>query len=95
MLSEQQIAIIVDIMQPYHPTRIGIFGSVARDEARVDSDIDILYDFGTTPGLLQLVRLKDELENRLGQKVDLVSEKFMHPGLKPYILQDLKMIYGQ
>jgi len=80
-------------MKPFHPTRIGIFGSAARGVDTADSDIDILYDFRDTVGLFSLVKLQNELEHRLHKKVDLVSEKYAHPKLKPQILNDLKIIY--
>ena len=81
-------------MKPFNPTKIGIFGSVARGENIPGSDIDILYNFKETVGLFKLVRLKLELERRLNKKVDLISEKYTHPKLKPQILRDLKIIYG-
>ncbi|MBX2931084.1 MAG: nucleotidyltransferase family protein [Chitinophagaceae bacterium] len=93
MLSEQQINIIINTMKPYSPTKIGVFGSVARGENSANSDIDILYNFKNTVGLFKLVQLQSELEKKLQKKVDLVSEKYAHPLLKPYILNDLKIIY--
>ena len=57
------------------------------------SDIDILYQLKDTVGLFNLVRMKDNLEQKLNKKVDLVSKKHIHPGLKPYIIDDLKIIY--
>ena len=94
MLTETQIAIIVDTMKPFKPTKIGIFGSVARKENTKHSDIDILYEFQNTIGLFKLIRLHQELEMKLNKKIDLVSEKYLHPKLKPQILNDLKIIYG-
>ena len=94
MLSTQQINIIIDTMKPFNPTKIGIFGSVARNENTPESDIDILYNFQNTIGLFKLVGLQNELEKKLNKKVDLISEKYTHPKLKPYILNDLKIIYG-
>ena len=93
MLSTQQINIIIDAMMPFNPTKIGIFGSVARGVSTPESDIDILYDFRDTVGLFKLVRLQNDLERKLNKKVDLVSEKYTHPRLKPQILSDLKIIY--
>ena len=93
MLSKQQVNIIIDTMKPYNPTKIGIFGSVARGLSTPESDIDILYNFRDTVGLFKLVRLQNELERLLNKKVDLVSEKYTHPALKPQILNDLKIIY--
>jgi predicted nucleotidyltransferase len=93
MLSQSQIDIIVDSMMPYNPVRIGIFGSVARNEDTESSDIDILYRLKSTVGLFNLVRIKDDLEKKLDKKVDLVSERFVHYRLKPHIMNDLKIIY--
>ncbi len=95
MLTEKQIDIIIDTLKPFHPRKIGIFGSVARGEDVSGSDVDILYQFHKTVGLFTLLGLKDDLERKLKKKVDLVSEKYAHPRLKPYILNDLKIIYEQ
>jgi predicted nucleotidyltransferase len=73
---------------------IGIFGSVARGEDSPKSDIDILYRLKNSVGLFNLVRMKDDLEKKLNAKIDLVSEQFVHPKLKPQIMNDLKIIYS-
>jgi predicted nucleotidyltransferase len=93
MLSQRQIDIIIQSMLPYNPVRIGIFGSVARGEESPESDIDILYRLENTVGLFNLVRMKDEMEKKLNIKIDMVSEQFVHPKLKPQIMNDLKIIY--
>jgi len=94
MLTKNQIDIIIETMKPFNPTKIGIFGSVARNEATETSDIDILYSFENTIGLFRLIELQQKLEEKLKTKVDLVSEKYINPKLRPYILNDLKIIYG-
>jgi uncharacterized protein len=60
---------------------LGIFGSVARDEQRIGSDIDILVEI-TGPIGFGFIDLGDELASLLGEKVDLVSQR----GLKPRVL---------
>lgn len=95
MISEQQINIIINTLKPFKPSKIGIFGSYSRDENTENSDIDILYSFEEAIGLFKLIRIKDDLEQKLNKKVDLVSEKYAHPKLKPLILKDLKVIYGR
>ena len=94
MISELQKNIIIHTIMPFRPVRIGIFGSVAREENTENSDIDILYQLKDTIGLFNIVRIKDSLEEKLNKKVDLVSEKYIHPELKPYIMNDLKIIYN-
>jgi predicted nucleotidyltransferase len=64
----------------YGVTRIGIFGSVARNEAHNDSDIDIVVDMA--PDLLKRVSLKAELELLFNRKVDVV--RYWH-GMNNYL----------
>ena len=94
MITEAQKNIIINTIMPFHPVRIGIFGSVARGENTESSDIDILYQLKSAVGLFNLVRMKDNLEEKLKRKIDLVSEKHINPKLKPYIMNDLKIIYN-
>ena len=94
MLTEKQRNIIIETLKPYNPIRIGVFGSVARGEDTEGSDIDILYSFEEAIGLFKLIKIKNDLEQNLKIKVDLVSEKYVHPKLKPHIFNDLKIIYG-
>ncbi|OJV87591.1 MAG: nucleotidyltransferase [Bacteroidia bacterium 44-10] len=94
MLPQSQIDIIINAMLPYNPVRIGIFGSVARGEDSENSDVDILYQLKEVIKFTNLLRLHEELEQKLNRKVDLVSEKYAHPKLKPYIMKDLKIIYS-
>ena len=94
MITEAQKNIIIGTIMPFQPVKIGIFGSVARNEDTASSDIDILYQLKNAIGLFNLVRIKDDLEEKLNAKVDLVSEKHVHPKLKPYIMNDLIVIYN-
>jgi len=94
MINELQKNIIINTIMPYNPVRIGIFGSTARGNDTENSDIDILYQLKDAVGLLNIVRIKNNLEEKLNKKVDLVSEKYLHPELKPYIMNDLKIIYN-
>jgi len=69
----------------YGILEIGVFGSIARDEAREDSDIDICIKT-KTPDPFTLVHIKEELENRAGKRVDIVRmREKMNPFLKERI----------
>jgi hypothetical protein len=58
--------------------RIGVFGSVARDEATESSDVDIIAQM--PPSFASLIELQDELEKEFGTKVDLVT---LHNNMRP------------
>jgi predicted nucleotidyltransferase len=85
--------IIISTLKVFNPERIGIFGSYAREENTPESDLDILVKFKKGITLLQLINLENELSEKLGIKVDLVTEGALtNKKLKKYIKKDLKMI---
>jgi predicted nucleotidyltransferase len=63
-----------------------LFGSVARDEARSDSDIDILVDFSKPVGLFQFIELKQQLEAVLNCKVDLSTKRSLKSNILNQVL---------
>ena len=67
---------------------IVLFGSVARKEETDISDIDLLVVFDHPLGLFTFMELKDHLEGILGTRVDLVTEKALHPHLRNKILKE-------
>ncbi|MCY4162540.1 MAG: nucleotidyltransferase domain-containing protein [Flavobacteriaceae bacterium] len=82
MLSLKEQQIIIDSMKPYQPTKIGLFGSVARGEERTDSDVDIAYSFDGYFGFFELHDLIEDLEKKSHRKVDLVDFDFLNPPIK-------------
>jgi len=79
---------IVPILLKHGVKRASIFGSYARGEQKETSDIDILVEFGEEKSLLDLVRLKYELEEVLEKKVDILTYNSIHPLLKERILNE-------
>ncbi len=61
---------------------LSVFGSVARDEAHPESDIDILVEFSEPPTFDRYMDLKFYLEDLLGHSVDLVSHKMLKPQIR-------------
>lgn len=74
-----------ELMRRYGVTRLALFGSTARDEARPDSDVDILVAFDGPATSEKYFGVQFYLEDALGRPVDLVTEKAMRPELRPYI----------
>ena len=72
---------------------VGVFGSVARNEANDQSDIDLLVEFSKRISLLKLVALEREISTALGKKVDLLTEAAISPYLRDIIKRDLRVIY--
>ena len=68
--------------EKYHVEKIGLFGSYARDEAKPDSDIDIFVKM--QPSLFDMVAIKEQIENDLNKKVDIIRE---HKNIKPLLLK--------
>lgn len=65
---------------------LAIFGSVARDEAGPESDVDLLVEFAEPVGLFEFVRVKMHLEELLGRNVDLVMPDALKRQLRDRIL---------
>ncbi len=67
---------------------LSVFGSVARDEARPDSDVDLLVEFDRPIGLFAFVALKLYLEQILGQRVDLVTPDALRRQFSDEVLRE-------
>jgi predicted nucleotidyltransferase len=73
---------LIEILRNYKNERanyygivtIGIFGSIARGDAREESDVDIVLQI-REPDLFMLAGIKDELEERIHRPVDIVTYK--------------------
>jgi hypothetical protein len=67
---------------------VRVFGSVARGEARQDSDLDLLVDTGPDTSSWFPAGLVLDLEEILGCKVEVVTEKGLNPYVKERVLQE-------
>ncbi|MFD2705392.1 nucleotidyltransferase family protein [Salibacterium lacus] len=86
---DQRLKRIKPVLQEkYHVSKIGYFGSFAREEQTEESDIDILVEFSKPIGL-EFVSLKEYLEQELDRNVDLVTVKALKPQLKESILREV------
>jgi len=74
-----------ELIKRFGITRLALFGSTVRDEAREDSDIDIIVSFDGPATSKQYFGVQFLLEDELGQPIDLVTEKALRPELKTFI----------
>ena len=71
--------------QRFGVTGLALFGSTVRDTAREDSDIDILVAFDGPATSERYFGVQFYLEDLLGRRVDLVTEKALRAELRPYV----------
>ena len=76
----------------FHVTTLSLFGSLARNEATVTSDIDLLVEFSDEATLFDLVRVKQYLEEKLHQSVDVVPKDSLRVELREQILKDAVLV---
>lgn len=72
---------------------LGLFGSVARDEATSASDVDILVEFSQPVGFFQLFDLQYFLEDLLQRPIDLGTVTSLKEHLKKPILEDMVRVF--
>jgi predicted nucleotidyltransferase len=91
---------ILPVLLPYGVKRIALFGSVVRGEDAPESDVDILVALKPPHerpplGLFKWIALEQELSQKLGRKVDLVTEDGVSPYIRPYIEQEKVILYEE
>src|SRR5690242_14331527 len=79
---------ILRIAARHGAKRVRIFGSVARNEAKSDSDVDFLVDMEPGRSLFDLGGLLMDLQDVLGRKVDVVTEKGLRPRFRERVLRE-------
>jgi predicted nucleotidyltransferase len=79
---------ILRIAERYGARNVRIFGSVARGEARPDSDVDVLVDLEPGRSLLDLGGLLMDLQDLLGCKVDVVTERGLRSRIRDRVLRE-------
>ena len=77
-----------ELRKEYPVTSLSIFGSIARDDAATDSDVDILVEFSGRIGLFGFYGLQLRLEELLGCKVDLGTPRSLRPCLRDEVLRE-------
>ena len=73
------------LLDSFGVAQVSLFGSFARDEAREDSDVDVLVEFAEPIAMFDFVRLQRELGERIGRKVELATPAALKPQLRDQI----------
>lgn len=84
----QQRERILSLADRYHADNVRVFGSVIRNEATDDSDVDFLVSFQPGASLFDQAGLIEELTTLLKRKVDVISERAINPHLKQIITSE-------
>jgi uncharacterized protein len=76
------------LLDSFGVAHVSLFGSFARDEAREDSDVDVLVEFARPIGMFDFARLQRELSEQIARKVELVTPAALKPQLRDRILAE-------
>jgi len=79
---------IIDILRRNDVKRASFFGSIVRGQMTDESDVDLLVEFEGKKSLLDIAHLKNELEDALDRRVDVLTFRSIHPRLKDRILAE-------
>ena len=74
--------------QSHGAQSVRIFGSVAKSSARPDSDLDLLVQLAPGYSLLDIVAIKQDLEDLLDGDVDVVTEAALSPYMREQVLRE-------
>src|SRR5207244_10869145 len=77
------------LRQKYGLASVALFGSAARDELQPASDVDVLVEFDGPATFRRYFDLKDELEQLLGRRVDVVTLRGLKPRARRLVEQEL------
>jgi len=74
--------------------QVRLIGSVARGDARPDSDIDLLVTWSEGTSFLDQAALMLEFESLLGRKVDIASDGWVRPSIRESVYRDAITLWG-
>jgi uncharacterized protein len=87
-LRRERRAAIIDLARRHGARNIRVYGSVARGQANDGSDLDLLVEWEPDRSLLDVVGLKQDLEDLLGVTVDIGSERGLHWFIRDEVLRE-------
>jgi predicted nucleotidyltransferase len=87
LILQQKREEILQVAAKHGARDVRVFGSRARGEGRPDSDLDLLVTLDEDASLLDIVAIKQDLEDLLGCKVDVLTEDAISPYIREQVLQ--------
>ena len=91
------ISSITEFCRKWKILEFALFGSILREDFRPDSDVDVLVSFSEDAPwtLWDLIRMREELQEIFGRKVDLVEKRALrNPYRRREILRNHEVIYA-
>ena len=88
---------VAETCKKYHVKELALFGSVLRDDFRLDSDVDVLVEFepDTRIGFIGMAGLMIDLSEIIGRKVDLVPKNGLKRRIRKPVLESAQVIYAR
>ncbi len=83
---------IILILAKHNIRKILVFGSYARNEAKPNSDLDLIVEFPEGTSLLDHIGIEFELSETLNMKIDLLSQNGISPYIKNQIMKEAVVI---
>lgn len=83
---------ILRVASQHGGRNVRVFGSHARRQATAESDLDILLELEPRRTLLDLIAIKQDLEDLFGCKVDVVTEAAVSPYLRELVLKEAVLV---
>ncbi len=72
---------------------LSLFGSAARGDMRLDSDVDLFCELSKPMGYFELFDIETELRKWIRHKIDFRTKDALHPWIKQDILRDATQIF--
>ncbi len=79
---------ILSAARKYGARNVRVFGSMAREDYRQESDVDLLVEFEPGRSLLDLVGMANDLHDALGRSFDIVTENSLHRLIRDRVLHE-------
>ena len=83
---------ILRLAEEHSVRNVRVFGSVAKGTANAQSDLDLLIELAPNRSLLDRIGFMQDLEDLLGVRVHVVTEKGLHPLMREAVLDEAKVL---